>query len=126
MRWPLPIAIVFCSLTGGVTADSQTRFTCTPVFEARQLNKPLEPTLRAAIVDIVRKYAREQRLFWQKLAPPELGCMDLTCLSDEEIVTQVVLSCSANPFQKLESAAINVSPQDERVLETIIRTRIGR
>jgi hypothetical protein len=53
--------------------------------------------------------AQERKLLRQELFS-KLGCTDLTCVADEEIVAWVVLQCAVNPFQTLESAEMSIAP----------------
>jgi hypothetical protein len=111
MKLTLPIVVVLYSLAGGLAAHAQASISCVPLYEARQQNKSLEPEFRTAIVNTVRRLAQERKLLWQR--PLGVGCVDLACMADEEIVTQVIAECAGNPFQTLESAATSLTPRFE-------------
>jgi hypothetical protein len=106
MKWALLVAILLSSLAD---AHAQTTISCVPLYEARQQNKSLKLEIRSAIVDSVRRLAQERKLLRQELFS-KLGCTDLTCVADEEIVAWVVLQCAVNPFQTLESAEMSIAP----------------
>jgi hypothetical protein len=103
----LPVATVLLLLAP--VAQAQAPFSCDPAFEARARSGGLDLELRAWIADTARRFAKARAdLFWQHLPREQYPCADLSCLSDDQVVTAVARQCSARPKETLEQAAQDI------------------
>jgi hypothetical protein len=63
---------------------------------------------------MARRFAKEHAdTVWQKHPHTDFPCIDLSCISDDEIVARVGKRCSATPRQTLEQAAGEVGYFEE-------------
>jgi hypothetical protein len=112
MKWVLQIAILLWSVAYALPTRAQAPFSCSPSFEARQQRGGLDPELSTWIVQTARRFAKEHAsTVWQKHS--DFLCVDLNCISDEEIVARVGKRCAAEPRQTLEQAAKHVGFLEE-------------
>ena len=110
MKWALQIALLLWSVVCALPTHAQAPFSCNPSFEARQQRGGLDPELRTWIALTARRFAKERaKTFWQRWPRSDYLCIDLNCISDEEIVARVGKRCTAKPGQTLEQAAKEVS-----------------
>ena len=104
----LPIAAVVLLLAS--MARAQAPFSCDPAFEDRFRNGVIDSELRSWIVDTARRFAKTRsETFWQHLPRDLYPCVDLSCLSDEQVVAEVARQCTVDPRATLEHAAQNIS-----------------
>jgi hypothetical protein len=104
----LPIAAFFVLLAP--VTQAQAPFSCDPAFEARFQSGIMDSELRTWIADTARRFAKTRAtLFWQHLPREQYPCVDLSCLSDEQVVAEVAKQCTADPRATLEHAAQNIS-----------------
>ena len=105
----LPIAAVVLLLAP--IAQAQAPFSCDPAFEARLHSGVIDRELRGWIADTARRFARTRAdLFWQHLPRDQYPCADLSCLSDDQVVTAVARQCTARPKETLDQAAQEIFP----------------
>jgi len=89
------------SIAGGTAGWAQAPFSCE---QALLQGETPDPELRAWIVLIARQTARDfARSLWEKYPELPLPCVDLSCLSDEEIVVSVHKGCAISPAWTLEN-----------------------
>jgi hypothetical protein len=109
MKRVLHIAALLWSTVCALPTHAQAPFSCNSSFEARQQAGGLEQELRTWIALTARRFAMERaNTFWQTYSRTEYVCIDLNCLSDEEIVARVGKRCTVKPEQTLEQAAEEV------------------
>jgi len=105
----LPVAAVLVSLVP--IARAQAPFSCDPAFEVRVRNGLIDRELHGWIVDTARRFARTRAdLFWQHLPREQYPCVDLSCLSDDQVVAAIARQCTARPKETLEQAAQEIFP----------------
>jgi hypothetical protein len=110
MKLVLQIAILLWLIVCAPPTHAQAPFSCDPSFEARQQRGGLDPELTTWIALTARRFAKERaETFWQKWSRSDYLCIDLNCISDEEIAARVGKRCTAEPGQTLEQAAKEVS-----------------
>jgi len=110
------IAMAAATLAFTTSAEGGGAFSCDPAFEARAQSGTLDPEVKTWIVDTARRFYQDRsRDFAPKMRD---ACAELSCVSDEDIVTKVAKQCTRAPAQTLELAV-------QRSLRDIILPVIG-
>jgi len=105
----LPIAAVVLLLAPA--ARAQAPFSCDPAFESRVHSGIIDREMRDWIADTARRFAKPRAaLFWQHLPRELYPCVDLSCLSDDQLVAAVARQCTARPKETLDQAAQEIFP----------------
>jgi hypothetical protein len=105
------VLIAAAALLLAPVARSQAPFSCDPAFEERLHGGLVDRELRGWIADTARRFAKVRaELFWQHLPHDQYPCVDLSCLSDDQVVTAVARQCTARPRETLDQAAQEIFP----------------